>query len=65
MNRQDLIRTRWRADGSIRFYREAPTLPGVSEYANCSSHGIAPTIVQTGGGIVIKYHDTLSHHTHR
>lgn len=50
MNRQNLIRTRWRADGSIRFYREAPTLPGVSEYANCTSHGIAPTIVQTGGG---------------
>lgn len=40
----------WRADGSIRFYRAAPTLPGVSEYANCSSHGIAPTIVQSGGG---------------
>lgn len=50
MNRQDLIHTRWRTDGSIRFYRKAPTLPGVSEYANCSSHGIAPTIVQSGGG---------------
>lgn len=22
MNRQNLIRTRWRTDGSIRFYRE-------------------------------------------
>lgn len=48
-NRHDLIRSRWRADGSIRFYRDEPTLPGVSELQNCNSHGIAPTIVQSGG----------------
>lgn len=43
--RKDLIRIKWNTDDTIRFYRDKPDKPGVSELVINNRGGVAFTVI--------------------
>lgn len=56
--RSEIIRSKMMPSGNIRFYRDAPGLPGVSEMQITDPKNVSVAITTAhGGGYIIEYHD--------